>query len=234
MDSTDKISVIYFSDILCIWAYLAQRRIDELKDKFGAHIDIDYHFLQVFGSVDAKIETSWKDKDGVVGYNKVVRDVAKRFPHIEVHPDVWVGNQPSSSGSCHLFVKAAQILQSKGVLENIQSGHQGVSPVEALLWHLRLAFFRDLKDISQLNVQLTVAEELGLPCDEIEACINSGQAFSALERDRQLQDQFSVNGSPTLILNEGRQIIYGNVGYRVIEANIQELMTHAENQASWC
>lgn len=29
--------------------------------------------------------------------------------------------------------------------------------------------------------------------------------------------------SPTLIFNEGRQRLNGNVGYRVIEANIREL-----------
>ena len=64
--------------------------------------------------------------------------------------------------------------------------------------------------------------------------IDSGAAHAALDCDFQLKEKHGVIGSPSLVLNEGRQIIYGNVGYRVIEANIQELLNQSENQASWC
>jgi hypothetical protein len=38
-----------------------------------------------------------------------------------------------------------------------------------------------------------------------------------------------------MILNQGRQKLFGNVGYRIIEANIQELLREANpDQASWC
>jgi hypothetical protein len=44
-----------------------------------------------------------------------------------------------------------------------------------------------------------------------------------------------VKGSPTLILNQGRQKLYFNVGYRLIEANIQELLRQPNpDHASWC
>ena len=44
-----------------------------------------------------------------------------------------------------------------------------------------------------------------------------------------------IEGSPSLVLNEGRQKLYGNVGFRVIEANIQELLREPRiNDASWC
>jgi len=36
------------------------------------------------------------------------------------------------------------------------------------------------------------------------------------------------------LLNEGRQKLYGNVGYRIIEANVQEILHQPGNQASWC
>ena len=63
----------------------------------------------------------------------------------------------------------------------------------------------------------------------------TGRAAILIKREGiQLKDKYSVKGSPSLILNEGRQIIYGNVGYRVIEANVQELLNQPENQASWC
>jgi hypothetical protein len=42
-------------------------------------------------------------------------------------------------------------------------------------------------------------------------------------------------GSPSLVLNEERQKLYGNVGFRVMQANIQELIrTPHADEASWC
>jgi len=37
-----------------------------------------------------------------------------------------------------------------------------------------------------------------------------------------------------LLFNEGRQVLTGNVGYRVIEANVRELLRVPVDQSSWC
>ena len=44
----------------------------------------------------------------------------------------------------------------------------------------------------------------------------------------------AIQASPTLLFNEGRQRLTGNVGYRIIEANIRELLERAPDQLSWC
>ena len=47
-------------------------------------------------------------------------------------------------------------------------------------------------------------------------------------------DKMRIEGSPSFVLNEGRQNLYGNVGFRVIEANIVELLRVSDiDQASW-
>lgn len=64
---------------------------------------------------------------------------------------------------------------------------------------------------------------------------SSGVAFADLEADHRDQQLLMVQGSPTYILNNGRQKLYGNVGYGVIEANIKELIrSPAAGAASWC
>jgi len=70
---------------------------------------------------------------------------------------------------------------------------------------------------------------------EIERLLESGVPQAALAGDYQDAEKSRIEGSPTLVLNEGRQKLYGNVGYRIIDANIRELLREpATGQASWC
>ncbi|MCP3678053.1 MAG: disulfide bond formation protein DsbA [Deltaproteobacteria bacterium] len=235
MNVPKKVTIIYFSDMLCIWAYLAQIRIDEVKIQFGNRVELEYHFIQVFGSVESKMEQNWNHRGGVPAYSEHVQEIASRFDHIDVHPEIWNNNTPTTSGSCHLFLKAIQILEAQKELSSIskpEDNHKSV--FEAIVWELRLAFFRDLIDISKFHAQMEIAERLVLPLQKIQDQIESGAAFAALDRDLQIRKKHRVTGSPTLIFNEGRQILYGNVGYRVMEANIEELFKQTESQASWC
>ena len=228
MSEQPHISIAHFSDILCIWAYIAQIRIDELKHQFSASVDLQYHFFPVFGAVDALLEKNWAHKGGISAYNQHVLSVASRFDHIEINPELWRNAYPKTSQSCHLYLKALQLLvdSDDAVVQKDQ--------FEYFVWQVRLAFFKNAENIADNQVLRRIIDHLGLPLAKIEAKINNGEAFAALELDAQLAAQYHVVGSPTLVFNEGRQTIYGNVGYRVIEANIRELLSQPENQSSWC
>ena len=82
------VEVTYFSDVLCVWAYVAQARVDAVKDKFGDTVRINHQFCSVFGDTARKIATNWNNKGEYDGFNAHLRQVASRFPHIEVHPEV--------------------------------------------------------------------------------------------------------------------------------------------------
>ena len=99
---------------------------------------------------------------------------------------------------------------------------------------MREAFFTTLADISDRKVQLAIAEELGLDITLIQAQIDSGEAYALLSKDFDLIKEHTVTVSPTLIFNEGRQRLNGNVGYRVIEANIRESLHNPTDEQSWC
>ena len=226
------VDITYFSDLLCIWAYASQARIDAIKEKFADAIRVEHRFVSVFGDTGTKITSTWKDKGGYEGFNSHLRQVAERFPHIQVHPDVWLTTRPSTSASAHLFMKAVQ--QSEQASGAARS-NSASSIFDQVMWSFRCAFFRDCRDISRWDIQCEIAAALGADIGAIEERIHSGIAFARLAADYQDADRMRIEGSPSFVLNEGRQKLYGNVGFHLIEANIQELLRAPRtDEASWC
>ena len=90
------IRIDYYSDVLCIWAYVAQIKLDELHRNYGERVQLDYRFVPVFGDVRSKIEGGWARRGGLKGYAEHVRQVAERFDHVELHDDVWERVAPPS------------------------------------------------------------------------------------------------------------------------------------------
>jgi predicted DsbA family dithiol-disulfide isomerase len=235
MDTPAPIHIAYFSDVLCVWAYTAQIRLDELKRQYGSRIRLSYHFIPVFGCTEHRIGEGWSDKGGFAGFGEHTRTVCGEFPHVQVHEQVWVRAAPKTSAACHHFVKAVQSLERQGLIsEAPREDCDGRSLLEELVWRIRLAFFRDAVNVGELDTLLVIAEGLGLPVERIRSQLENGEAMALLCRDVELRDEFKVEGSPTYVLNEGRQKLYGNVGYKVIAANVEEILNRPEDQASWC
>ena len=227
------IQVSYFSDVLCIWAYAAQARIDAVKEKFGDTVRLDDRFCSVFGDTAGKIASAWRDKGGYAGFNAHLQSVARQFPHIAVHPEIWLKTRSPTSASAHLFLTAVR--QWEQDRDGDVQGGSANSIFEKVTWEFRCAFFRDCRDISRWEIQCELAEALDVDIGAIERSIRDGTAFAKLAADYQDADRMRIEGSPSFVLNDGRQKLYGNVGFRIIEANIQELLrTPAGDQASWC
>ena len=223
-------TVTYFSDVLCIWGYIAQARLDELADQYGDRIDIEERFVSVFPDARAKTAKNWKDKGGYPAMNAQFQKMAKKFPHIKVHEDVWVKTQPRSSTSVHLFLKAIQSLD-RGDTETCFADSLCTKAVR----RFREAFFEEARDVADWSVQVEIAKELELDVAAIEASIKSGEAMALLDADHNMAAHLGVKGSPTYVMNDGRQVLFGNVGYKLIEANVQELFREKdEDAASWC
>ena len=226
------IEVTYFSDVLCIWAYASQARVDAVKEQFGDAVQIKHRFCSVFGDTAGKITSTWKDKGGYDGFNSHLRKVAEQFPHIEVHPEIWLKTRPSTSSSAHLFMKAVQ--QWDRAYRVARTPNAG-NIFDQVLWEFRCAFFRDCRDIARWDVQCEIAKAHGVDIVAIEQCIHDGDAFARLAADYQDADKMRIEGSPSFVLNEGRQKLYGNIGFRLIEANIHELLQAPRvDEASWC
>ena len=232
--SPDKVRLSYYSDVLCIWAYTGQIRLDELAARFGSQISVEHHFISIFGHTEERIGGGWKNKGGFEGFSNHVMQVAEGFPHVKVNQDIWKSVIPSTSAMSHLFLKAVQLLEKRGTISPSPDSDSGKTVFEELLWRTRCAFFEDARDVSNQSTLYSLAEEMKLPINDIERLLKDGSAIASLVSDMDKKERFKLEGSPSYIMNEGRQKLYGNVGYRVIEANVIELLETGEKQASWC
>jgi predicted DsbA family dithiol-disulfide isomerase len=152
-----------------------------------------------------------------------------------VHEGVWSEVAPTTSSTAHEMLCAARLLVDEGIVDSARRDDLGGrSLFEEATWQIRSAFFEHARDISNRDVLLDVLGRTGIPTDAIEAKLKSGDAMAEVCRDIELRDEYKIEGSPTYYLNQGRQKLYGNVGYRVVSANLRELLEQPRHQASWC
>jgi predicted DsbA family dithiol-disulfide isomerase len=231
MDSEKQITIEYFTDVLCVWAYGGQVRVDQLNKDFGDQISVVHRFLPLFAATEERIGKGWRDRGGYAGFNRHVLEIAASMPHVQVHPRLWCQDPPASSTPAHLFLKAMELLQAS-------AGNESASVrdvFERAVWRVRQAFFEDMENVASQAVLEAIAEDLKLPIDAIRRLLDNGHAHAAFHADIEAKERFQVPGSPTLVLQEGRQRLYGNVGYRVIEANVRELLRDPRyGEATWC
>jgi predicted DsbA family dithiol-disulfide isomerase len=217
----DPLIIDYYSDILCVWAWIAQRRIDELHDQWGERIQLNYHCVDVFGDAHGKLQRQWSERGGMEAFAQHVQQSADRYEGAAVNPELWRSVQPATSATAHLLLKATQLTVS----------HQAMVDLAAAV---RRSFFVDAVDISRLEPLMEIARDQALPDDELSGALLSGRAMAALLSDYTTASAQGIMGSPSWVMNEGRQILYGNVGYRILHANVEELLRHPEQEASWC
>ncbi len=230
------VTIEYFTDILCIWAWGGQVRIDQLGKELGNDVQLRYRFIPLFAAAQQRVHDQWEQKGDYKGFNCHLVNAAKQWDHVTLHPDVWLQAEPASSTGAHLLLKAVQLLEERGEISTQpEPVFDGRSCFEECTWRLRDAFFHHGENISERAVLERVASGLGLPVAALRTLIDNGEAHAALHLDDEAKQRYQVPGSPTMVLNEGRQLLYGNVGYRIIEANVRELLHNPlHGEASWC
>jgi predicted DsbA family dithiol-disulfide isomerase len=217
----DRNEIDYYSDVLCVWAWIAQRRLEEAGDEWGDRIHLKHHFINVFGNTADKVGRQWSDRGGYAGFATHVRESAAPYETAPVNVAVWNKIRPRTSATAHLVLKAAKIVKGPEVASKLE-------------FKLREAFFVDAIDIGTTGAVLEIANDTGLDKTDLSSAIETGEAIAELLADYDRAKALGVRGSPSWVMNDGRQILYGNVGYRLISANIEADLKRAADDASWC
>jgi predicted DsbA family dithiol-disulfide isomerase len=218
---SSPLEVDYYTDVLCVWAWIAQHRIDEIEKEWGERIRLRHHCVNVFGDTLNRIGDKWSDRGGYAGFAEHVEESAAPFEFAPINPAIWRDVRPYTSATAHMALKAAELQKS-------------ADDANKLAAVLRKSFFVEALDIGSVQVVLKIAGDAGFDPVDLESRIESGQALAALVADYERAREISIKGSPSWVLNNGRQILYGNVGYRILSANIEELLKSPVDEASWC
>jgi len=211
----------YYTDILCVWAWIAQRRIDELESQWSEKIELRPHYIDLFGDTASRIGQQWQDRGGYEGFGKQVLESSSLYENASVNKEIWKKVRPATSANAHLLLKAIELAFS-------------ASASFSFATKIRESFFIETIDIGQLEILLTLSNEHGLDSEILKSHIDDGTAMAALMQDYQRAQKLGLKGSPSWVMNEGRQILYGNVGYRILNANIKEIINKPSDEASWC
>lgn len=221
-DDEAPLELVYYSDLLCVFAYASEIKLKALKEAQGERLRIVRRVVDSFADTEEKIGRGWQEKGGWEGYADHVSEIAARFDHITVHPEAWRKVRPASSHSPHLLLKALEVA---GGDESLQG---------KAAWLLRRAFFAEAADIGLWDVQ---REVLGAELDigPAEAAIRNGRAFAALAADVSAAKEQKIEGSPSFVLPDDRQKLYGDVGFRILDANVRERLRDPEpDEPAWC
>ncbi len=220
------VTLTCFTDVLCVWAWIGELRLAEVRRTHGEAVAMTQRFCNVFGATALKIQANWGAKGGYDGFAGHLAHVLEGFPELTASPDLWRRVRPASSLPAHLALKAVQAQAAEGGAPDL--GDRSILMI-------RRAFFEQGRDISAASVLDDVLSAAGADLADVHARLARGEAHAALMADYQEAQALGVKGSPSLVLNEGRQTLYGNVGFRVIEANIAELLREPQaGSASWC
>lgn len=216
----------YWSDPLCVWALVAQDKLDRILAEKGEQLRVEYRVVPIFGSVRWRFEEGPWAADGVQGRVDKTRRVAADHGRPDVSGECWRRDPPASSWSPGVALKAVWALENEGrVAPGRGADYQRI---------LRERFFVDERNVARRSVQLEVAEELDVPRGPLEERLDDGTALAALWEDNRLKEELRVQGSPTYVFLGGRTMLYGNFAYGILHATVEELLGDRASGASRC
>ena len=111
----DPLMIEYYTDVLCIWAWVAQRRVEEVLAKNGSNVQFQHRYLDLFGDTRTRIYQQWESRGQYQGFCDHVCNAAAPFSSAPVNPACWSRVRPHTSANAHLAIKAVE--QAEGIVE---------------------------------------------------------------------------------------------------------------------
>lgn len=226
MGAVDRIEFEYWSDPLCIWAFVAQPKLEHVLSRHGTHVAPRYHVVPVFGSIRERFATGTWSKAGPQGRAETTRSIAEQHARTDVSGRCWIDDCPVSSWPVGAALKAVFAAEA--------AGEVGPGVAADYQWRMRERFFVDDQNVAKRTVQLELAEELQIPVSTLARRLDDGSALCALWEDHERRESMGLRGSPTFVFDGGRAMLYGNFSEAILTATVEELVKGLDVGGSDC
>lgn len=186
--TTNPVQIEMYSDMHCPYGYLTAFRLRNLRDEYKGRIAIVHKCLAL----------EYVNKRGTPKniLNAETPILMLEEPDIPYHP--WhrpLTEWPVTMWPAFEAIKCAE--------------QQGLAQADELDWAIRKAFFAESRCISMRHVLFDLAEEVGLDMVRFAEAYDSGQTKRlVLEEAQAGWEKLKVEGSPTFVLPNGKQVSY--------------------------
>lgn len=208
------LEVVLWHDVLCSWCYVADARLDFLRDEYG---DLVRWRLRPY---PLRPENQLPDKKERSALARGFRKVARETEGKEIKADLWTGQDPPHSSLPPLVALEAALPQGS----RLQRG---------LLKAMRVAAFERGINVARRDVQLELAAQVGLDMTDFIHELDDPRTEQIVLDAVEEADTTGIKGVPALViggewlmqgcreLSEYRQVIEKYLRERVASAQVR-------------
>jgi predicted DsbA family dithiol-disulfide isomerase len=180
-DAPALVELTLFHDVLCSWCYLADARLEQLREEFGPSLRWS------FKPYALRPENQLPDKKERSLLARHFRRIAKEREGKGVKADLWTGDDPPSSSLPPLVALEAALPQG----HDLQHG---------LLIKMRRAAFLDGINIARRDVQLELAARAGLDVTRFLERLDDPDTEQSVVAAGEEAEALGIKGVPALVI----------------------------------
>ncbi|NQU63432.1 MAG: DsbA family protein [SAR324 cluster bacterium] len=218
MNHSNSIELIQFTDPYCTWCWGSEPILRKIQEVYGDQVSIRF----IMGGLVEDIR-NFSDPGAGIGGDQWHRQVAEHWTEasgrhkmpVDVEVFYDIKDDIFSTYPASIAFEAAKL--------------QGDDKGDIYLRRLREAASAERMAIHHLDVQLALADEIGLDRPLFSESINNGKAEEAFRKDLEVCRRSGVSGFPSFLLKGfGEEVLFrGYTPYQTFDRWIQEI---SENQ----
>lgn len=201
-----------WSDIVCPWCYIGKRRFEEALEEFDREVEVEWKSFELDPSTPRDVDIP------------LVKALAKKYRTSETQAQQMIDRMADAGAEEGIEfrfddAKPANTFDAHRVLHFAKSQGLGDPMKERLM----LAYFTEGRAISESDVLVELARDVGLDADGTRAVLASDDYATEVRQDEQQAQQIGVRGVPFFVI-DGK---YGVSGAQPSDALVQILQKAA-------
>jgi len=180
-DDPADVELVLYHDVLCSWCYLADARLEYLRDEYGPLLRWNLRPYAL------RPENQIPDKKQRTVLARHFRRVARECEGKGVKPDLWTGEDPPASSVPPLVALEAAL-------------PQGPALQRELLKAMRRAAFLQGINVARRDVQVELAAQVGLDVGEFVEQLDDPRLTSDVNDAADEAESLGIKGVPALVI----------------------------------